>query len=126
MENNNLIDEQSLDIDFYEEVKIKNKTYTFWIFISMLIIPILYPISMIDGTQSILGRFVDSFIYSVVVTPFFATLLSIPIALLPYKGLFLHQKYKRAFLLVLLFLNAALILLLSFISLYTLYDYIIT
>ncbi|WMX16129.1 hypothetical protein [Aureispira sp. CCB-E] len=125
MDNNNLIDDQSLNIDFHEEVKAKNKTYTFWVFISMLIIPVLYPMSMIDGNQSILGRFVDSFIYTVVVTPFLAVLLGIPIALLPYKGLFLHQKYKRAFLLVLLCLNTALILILSFIGLYTLYDYTI-
>lgn len=125
MTDNNLIDDQFLDIDFYEEVKAKNQTYTLWALLLILIITIVYPMSMIDDNQSIWGRLVDSFIYSIVVIPFLAVILGIPIALLPYKGLFLHQKYKRAFLLTLLFLDTALILLLSLIGLYTFYNYMI-
>jgi len=122
MNDNNLIDDQSLDIDFYEEVKTKNQTYILWALFLMLVITILYPISIIDDNQSVLERITDSFVFTFVVFPTLAVYLGIPIALLPYKGLFLHQKYKRAFLLTLLSLDIALIILLVFIRFYSLYD----
>jgi len=125
MNDNNLIDDQSLDIDFYEEVKTKNQTYILWALFLMLVITILYPISIIDDNQSVLERITDSFVFTFVVFPTLAVYLGIPIALLPYKGLFLHQKYKRAFLLTLLSLDIALIILLLFIGLYSLYDYML-
>jgi hypothetical protein len=126
MNNNNLIDDQSLDVDFYEEVKTKNQTYMLWALFLMLVIAILYPISMVDDNQSALGRVMDSFVFTIVVFPTLAVYLGIPIALLPYKGLFLHQKYKRAFLLTLLSLDIALIVLLVFIGLYSLYDHMLS
>lgn len=125
MNDNNLIDDQSLEVDFYEEVKRSNQIYIRWVLFLIFVIAILYPISMIDEQQSIFERLVDSFIFSILVNPFLAVIIAIPLAFLPYKGLFLHQKYKRTFLLTLLSLNIAFILLLAFISFYYLYEYFI-
>lgn len=118
MDNNNLIDDQSLEVDFYAEVLTKNKTYTLRVLLLMLLITILYPICMIDENTSTLERITDSFIYTIVVAPSISLLLSIPLACLPYKDLFLHQKYKRTLLLTLLCLNTAFILLLIFIGVF--------
>lgn len=124
MDDDSLIDDQSLDLDFYEEVKRKNKTYVLWVLFLIVVIAILYPMSRIDDTHSILEQFVDSFIFSIVVNPFLAVIIAVPASFLPYKGLFLHQKYKRTFLLTLISLNIAFILLLLLIISYTFYEYL--
>ena len=125
MNNNTLIDDHSLDIDFYEEVQQKNKTYVRWVLFSMLFIAILYPLAMVDDNPSIGVRIRDAFIYILVVIPLFTTILSVPVTFFPYKNLTWTQKYLRAFLLTFLFFNIAFLLLISFIGCYTFYDYMI-
>jgi hypothetical protein len=121
-----LIDDQSLEADFYQaKIKAKNKIYTRWVFLLILIINILYQIRRIGTNVSFGNQLTDSLAYSLVIIPILATIWSIPVALIPYKGSF-AQEYKRTFLLTLLFLNTAFILLLCFSILSSFYDYIIS
>lgn len=124
MKDNNLIDEQLWDIDFYEEVKAKNETYTLWTILLIFISTILYQISVLDSNRSFLGSFIDYSPYTVF-TPFLSIILGILFAFLPYKDLLFRQKYQRAFILTLLFFTIAFFLLLSFIDLFVLYNYIL-
>jgi hypothetical protein len=124
MENNNLIDEQLWDVDFYEEVKAKNETYTLWTIVLMFISTILYQISVLDSNRSFLGSFIDYLPY-IIFTPFLSIILGILFAFLPYKDLLFRQKYQRAFILTLLFFTIAFFFLLSFIDLFVLYHYLI-
>jgi hypothetical protein len=122
MIDNNLIDDQSLEIDHLKEVSLKNKSYTLRALLLLLVITILYPISMVDPDHSLLDRLMDSLIYSLLVIPFLSVFVGIFVALFPYKDLFLHQKYVRAVLLTILLLDTAFIFLLSFIGLFHFYD----
>ena len=92
MEDNNLIDEQLWDVDFYEEVKAKNETYTLWTIVLIFISTILYQISVLDSNRSFLGSFIDYLPY-IIFTPFLSIILGILFAFLPYKDLLFRQKY---------------------------------
>lgn len=124
--NNNLIDDQSLDVDFYEEVKAKNETYTFWIILLVFISALLYPTSVIESNRFFLGSFIDFLPYISFIILFLSIILGILFAFLPYKGLLYRQKHQRAFQLTLLSFTTAFFLLLCFIDLFVLYNYITT
>ncbi|BDS14103.1 hypothetical protein [Aureispira anguillae] len=100
-----LIDDQSLETDPYQNVQYQNKICIRWNFVMVLISALSYPLTEINNELSISERVLDALLYSLFINPFLATFLGLLIAFIPYKGLFLHQKYKRSFLLSWLSLN---------------------
>ena len=100
-----LIDDQSLDLDFYEEVQEKNKKYIKWLIFLSIINTILFPFVTIEAPIPIEERFWMAALSNFVSLPMLSLLLGLVLAFIPYKGLIWTQKYKRAALLPLLIIH---------------------
>jgi hypothetical protein len=97
-----LIDDQSLDLEFYEEVQQKNKKYIKWAVCLAIINTALYTLVLFDILPSTLERFGLAAYMSLIGLPLISFLSGLLLAFIPYRGLTWKQKYKRASLLTLL------------------------
>lgn len=100
-----LMDDQSLDVDLYEEVQQKNKKYIKWLVLLSIINTIIFPFVTIEAPMPIKERFWMAILSNFVSLPVLSLLLGLVLAFIPYKGLIWKQKYKRAALLPLLIIH---------------------
>jgi hypothetical protein len=120
---NTLIDDQSLEIDFYEEVQQKNKKYLKRLVFLSIINIILFPLITIESPISIEDRLVAAFVSIFITLPMLSFIIGLVFAFIPYKGLTWSQKYKRASLLLLLIIHSIMIIGYTLASLALLYKY---
>lgn len=97
-----LIDDQSLDLDFYEEVQQENKKYTKWAVFLAILNTALYTLVLFEILPSTLERLGLAAYMSIIGLPLISFLSGLLLAFIPYRGLTWKQKYKRASLFALL------------------------
>lgn len=97
-----LIDDQSLEVGFYEKIQEKNKTYIKFIILLSIVNTILFPFVTIEAKMPIKERFWTAALSNFITLPILFFLLGLVFAFIPYKNLIWSQKYSRASLLPLL------------------------
>jgi len=123
MTEDTLIDDQSLDVSFHEEVQQKNKKYIKWAVFFAVLNTALYSSIMFEMLPSIKERFNIAFQSNLIGLPMLCFLLGLLLAFIPYRGLTWRQKYKRASLLTLLTCDIIMTIGLLLLGLATLYKY---
>ncbi|WMX16132.1 hypothetical protein [Aureispira sp. CCB-E] len=119
-----LMDDQSLDVDLYEEVQQKNKKYIKWAVFLAILNTILYTLCLFEVLPSTLERFGLAAYMSIIGLPLMSFLSGLLLAFIPYRGLTWKQKYKRASLFALLACSTIMAIGLLFIGLALLYGYL--
>ena len=125
MTEDNLIDDQSLDIDFYEEVQQKNKKHTKQATRFAILNATLYILVMSQAFSSLGKHCIIAFLSNMILFPILSFVLGLVLALIPYRGLTWAQKYKRTSLLTLLTLSNFMTIGLLLLGLGSLYEYLV-
>lgn len=120
-----LIDDKSLDVDFYTEVQQKNKKYIRWAIFFAVLNTILYTLVMFEVLPLAQERFSLAFQCNLFAFPIVCFVFGLLLALIPYRSLTWRQKYKRTSLLILLGCDILMTLGLLFIGIAHLYKYAI-
>lgn len=126
MQETNIIDDQSLEKDIYEEVQQQNKKYVKWAIVLGIINTILFPFVTDYTRMPMIERVGISLSNGVIGAPTVGFLLGLFFAYLPYRGLTWQQKYRRASLLTLLVIDLTLfigLLILAFFRGYRYYKF---
>ncbi|WMX16131.1 hypothetical protein [Aureispira sp. CCB-E] len=94
-----LMDDQSLDVDLYEEVQQKNKKYTKWLIFLSILNTILFPLVTVETSMPTKERFWTGLSSIFISFPLIFLLLGLVLAFIPYKNFeTLHKKKRRSFL----------------------------